>query len=144
MEESKGLVFELAGKYRALRETKDKLEEELKGVSEAISNAERDLANEMVNGELQSIDFGGKLFYLYPEMRVSVRGGKQPEAFDWLRDHDLGDLIKETVNSNSLTSEVKKYLAEMDETPDLLKAERDVIEMFANIFERTRVGLRGR
>lgn len=38
---------------------------------------------------------------------------KQPEFFDWLRENDYGDLIKDTVNPSSLKSLVKE-LAEED------------------------------
>jgi hypothetical protein len=43
------------------------------------------------------------------------------EAFAWLKDNDLGDIIQETVNSNTLSAQAKLLLEDkgLDMDPEL-------------------------
>lgn len=51
---------------------------------------------------------------------ASIEGGQagQPAAFEWLRNNELGDIIKPTVNASSLSAIAKKMLEEGKELPD--------------------------
>ena len=49
--------------------------------------------------------------------RVSAAMIDKPGAMAWLREHDLGDLIIETVNAQTLSAQAKQMLEAGDELP---------------------------
>lgn len=49
---------------------------------------------------------------------ASILPGLQEKAFDWLRSHELGSLIKPTVNSSSLSGAAKELMENGSELPD--------------------------
>lgn len=85
------------------------------------------------------------------DMHCTMLNDKKPELFEWLRNNDYGDLIKEGVNASSLKSLVKELgaedallapqkaesatLASMLEEPgeDRGKTQREEIEAFLDI-----------
>lgn len=53
------------------------------------------------------------------DMRVSIRASRQEDAFLWLSDNGLSDIIKETVNSNTLRAVAKDLIKNKNESlPD--------------------------
>ncbi len=51
-------------------------------------------------------------------VRASVRKGQKVAAYEWLRGHDLGDLIVETVNASTLSATARVMLEEGHELDD--------------------------
>lgn len=49
---------------------------------------------------------------------ASILTDKQADAFNWLRNNGLGELIKETVNSSSLSGAAKEQIENGKELPD--------------------------
>lgn len=49
---------------------------------------------------------------------ASIIGGKKDEARKWLREHDYGDLIQETVNASALSGLAREMAQENEELPD--------------------------
>ena len=55
-------------------------------------------------------------------IRVSASMADKPQALDWLRENDYGDLIQSSVNSSSLSSFAKQYIEETQkDLPDCFK-----------------------
>lgn len=52
------------------------------------------------------------------QVRASIREGKKGEAYDWLRNHDLGDIIQETINSSTLSAAARELLEGNVELPE--------------------------
>lgn len=61
----------------------------------------------------------GHKLELTSDLRVSVLEENRPILFQWLRDHNSGDIIKETVNAATLQVMVRRMFKEgkMDELP---------------------------
>ena len=55
------------------------------------------------------------------KLQASIRPEHKGEAFDWLRNNNLGSLITETVNTNTLSATAKSLLEDQNtELPELL------------------------
>ncbi len=53
---------------------------------------------------------------------ASIATGKKPEAYVWLRDHDKGDVIQETINASTLSALAREMAEKNEELPeDLFK-----------------------
>ena len=57
---------------------------------------------------------------------ASIVAGKKDEAYNWLRDNDLGDLIVEAVNSSSLSGVARAWREENRDLPDSLFNTKEV------------------
>lgn len=95
-----------------LRDRKDHLNAELSTVNAKIDQAEKDLGNDMLLGQMKSfqLDSGEKFFVtqkLYPKIIEAAR----KTFFTWLRRRRLGYVIKQDINHNTL----KKLAQERDE-----------------------------
>lgn len=129
-------LFALADELRELRETKKRLEDELKAVNTEIDRVDETLARHMTDTETQNFTRNGATFCLIDTVRVSATAGKKDELFEALRKAGYGDLVYETVNANSLSAFVKEQTAENgDVLPDWLDG-------LVTVFEKTAVGVR--
>ena len=100
-------LFVLADELRELKETKKRLEDELKAVGLEIDRVDADLAQRMADAETQNFTRNGTMFCLTNTTRASATAGRKDELFDALRTAGYGDLVYETVNANSLSAFVK-------------------------------------
>ncbi|MCM3746565.1 hypothetical protein M3223_04270 [Paenibacillus pasadenensis] len=99
-----------------VREEIETAESVLKGLGEKKAEIEQGMFAMMVEEGIDGIKHGG--FSFSPSVRpfASLSAETKEEAFDWLRENGYGDLIKEAVNANSLTSLYKELGA--DEAPE--------------------------
>lgn len=67
------------------------------------------------------------------DVYASIVGDKKEPAYKWLRDHNYGDLIQETVNSSTLKSFVKEYQQNMEEGKEELPAELFKVQPFLRV-----------
>ena len=129
-------LFALADELRELKETKKRLEDELKAVGLEIDRVDAVLAQRMADAETQNFTRNGTMFCLTSTTRASATAGRKDELFDALRDAGYGDLVYETVNANSLSAFVKEQTAENDDSlPQWLDG-------LVTVFEKTTVGVR--
>ena len=129
-------LFALADQLRELKETKKRLEDELKTVGLEIDSVDADLAQRMADAETQNFTRNGTMFCLTSTTRASATAGRKDELFEALREAGYGDLVYETVNANSLSAFVKEQTAENE---DVLPQWLDGL---VNVFEKTTVGVR--
>ena len=129
-------LFALADELRELKETKKRLEDELKTVGLEIDRVDAVLAQRMVDAETQNFTRNGTMFCLISTTRASAAAGRKDELFEALREAGYGDLVYETVNANSLSAFVKEQTAENE---DVLPQWLDGL---VNVFEKTTVGVR--
>lgn len=132
----KDTILELATVYRALRDRKAQLQDELKEVQKQLDEAEKILSEEMVNNELQKFTLDGYTYYLNVRTKANPVAKFKQEVYQWLKDNGYGDLVYETVNANTFSAFVSKdLLAETDELPKELQGK-------INIYEQITVGVR--
>lgn len=129
-------MFELADTLRALRDEKAGAEQRLKEINAAIDEADYRLSELMAETETQNFTRAGMMFCLTTKTRASATAGRKEELFSALRGAGFGDLVYETVNTNSLSAFVKEQIAE---NGDALPAWLDGL---VNVFEKTSVSLR--
>ena len=129
-------LFALADELRELKETKKRLEDELKAVGSDIDRVDTDLAKRMIDAETQNFTRNGTMFCLTNTTRASATAGRKDELFEALRAAGYGDLVYETVNANSLSAFVKEQTTEnRDALPEWLTG-------LVTVFEKTTVGVR--
>ena len=129
-------LFVLADELRELKETKKRLEDELKSVGFDIDRVDADLAQRMADTETQNFTRNGTMFCLTNTTRASATAGRKDELFEALREAGYGDLVYETVNANSLSAFVKEQTTENgDSLPKWLDG-------LVTVFEKTTVGVR--
>ncbi len=129
-------MFELADQLRELRETKQFAEQELKEINAEIERVDFALSEIMAQTETQNFTRAGTLFCLTTTIRASAVAGCKDDLFCALKVEGFGELVQETVNSNSFSAFVKEQIAENgDVLPDWLNG-------LVNIYEKATVGVR--
>lgn len=123
----------MVDEYSAAMDEKARLEDLIKTTNAIIAALRDKLALAMVDEDTPKIEKGGYTFTLTPKTRYSKRSEEAiSEAgldfFDVLRENGLGDIIKETVNANTLQSAISAYLDDADELPEDLGAVISVYE----------------
>ena len=129
-------LFALADELRELKETKKRLEDDLKAVGFDIDRVDADLAKHMIDAETQNFTRNGTMFCLTNSTRASATAGRKNELFESLREAGYGDLVYETVNANSLSAFVKEQTTE---NGDILP---EWLDGLVTVFEKTTVGVR--
>ena len=129
-------MFELADRFKELREAKQRAEQEVKNLNAQIDEVDYELSELMAETETQNFTRGGIMFCLTTTTRASAAAGKKDELYSLLKRNGYGDLVYETVNANSLSAFVKEQMAENN---DLLP---DWLSGLVNVYEKTSVGVR--
>ena len=92
----------------ALREKKDCIMDNLKKTSESIDKIEQEVFEIMLNLNIQAIEHDKKL--IYRMIKTFPKIVNEQIFFDWLRLNGYGELIKETINPNTLRAWYKEYI----------------------------------
>lgn len=127
-------IFGLADELSGLRSVKRQVEDRLRAVNAEIEAVEAELAQRMIDEEVQNFSRGGQLFYLTTRTWANPVAGKKQELYTWLREHDFGDLVQETVNSQTLSA----WVREQTEDADLPEELRPLI----NVYEKQTISIR--
>ena len=129
-------IFKLADKLKALKEKKKVLDQEIKDVNVEIEFTDIELSENMIQEEMQNFKRAGSMFYINTKTYASVIPEYKVEFFKKLRSEGYGDLVYETVNSNSLSAFVKEQIIENeDKLPDWL-------DSLIHVYEKTSIGIR--
>ncbi len=112
-------VLDLVDRYNHLRDLKEQLEDNLKQTNKAIEETRDALAAAMVEAEIDGLNRHGYRWTLQTKTQYSKKAGDDETFFEVLRENGLGDIIKETVNAQTLQGAMSE-LAEQndDELPD--------------------------
>ena len=90
----------------------------------------------MAETETQNFTRAGVIFCLTTKTRASALAGQKEALYDALRTQGFGDLVYETVNTNSLSAFVKEQIeANKDTLPEWLNG-------LISVFDKTTVGVR--
>ena len=110
------------GYTKTLMEARDAADT-VKFVNKRFADIHRKMKEDLVPAKFEeegvsSITIDGYRFTVSKSMRTSIVTGQKEEAYIWLRDNELGDLIQETVNSSTLNATAKSLLEEGLELPE--------------------------
>lgn len=129
-------IFELADKLKELRDKKKQLENEVKEINTEIEETEQELVQQMLEEEMQNFSRNGTLFYLNTKTFASPVPDEKEKLYQALKDNGYGDLVYETVNSNSLSAFIKEQIEQNEgELPKWLDG-------LVNVYDKTTIGMR--
>ena len=129
-------MYELAEQLKQLCEEKKGAEQRVKDINADIDKTEYALVQLMSETETQNFTRAGTMFSLTTKTRASAVAGRKDELYSALKENGFGDLVYETVNSNSLSAFVKEQISEnQDIVPDWLNG-------LINVYEQTTVSVR--
>ena len=107
--------IELLHQMKELLETKRKLQAEQRRVQDKINEVQPMALQEMADAGIQNMNINGKTIYLQRTVRPKIaEGWTRQEVVQSLKDHGLGDFLKEDFNMNSLGA----YLRELTQDSD--------------------------
>ncbi|WP_245589928.1 gp33 family protein [Caldanaerobius polysaccharolyticus] len=105
-------------------------------MSHEIEETEAELTSQMIESEMQSFQKAGTLFYLNTKVFASPIPEQKQQLFQALKDNGYGDLVYETVNSNSLSAFVKEQIEQNeDKLPEWLDG-------LVNVYDKVTIGMR--
>lgn len=108
-------ILEQVDAYRELLDKKERLADATKENNKALEEARNALAQAMIDEETPQIERLGYSYSVALKTKYSKRSGADQLLMDTLRDFGLGDLIKETVNAQSLQGAMSNLAAENDD-----------------------------
>lgn len=127
-------ILALADQLLAIRNEQDELDARIKELNKQEEVIERQLFEMMVNEEVEKFTRNGKTFAPTVRTYASIKAECKEATFAWLKENGYGDLVKEQVNANSLTSLYK----EMDESGELPEEFSDML----NVYQKQSVVIR--
>lgn len=127
-------IIELADRLVAIRDEKDALAEREKELNKLEEETERQLFELMISEDLEKFTYAGRTFRPEVKTYASIKAECKKEAFQWLRENGFGDLIKEQVNPQSLSSLYK----ELDENGELTED----FSQLLNVYQKQKIAVR--
>ena len=102
-----------------LLDKKDQLAQDTKDNNAAIDKLKAEIAETMIDEDIPSQGYGDYVYSLQDKIKYYKRGEaelqeKGLDFFEVLREQGFGDIIKETVNANTLQSTMKAVADEND------------------------------
>lgn len=128
-------LFATADTLADLRDQKKKAEDALKEINEMISQTEEQLVAQMVEEEMQNFTRNGRQFILTSRTYANAKAGMMPAICDWMKGHELGDMVKESVHPQTLQAWVKEKMEEAGALPEEL-------EPMLNVYEKSGISIR--
>lgn len=108
-------IFSLIDEYKELLDEKDRLKDATTENNKALKAKRNELAQAMIDAESPKISRGGFLYSLQDKTKYNKIGGCDEDAFfETLEEHGLGDIIKRTVNAQTLNGAMAGLVEEND------------------------------
>lgn len=133
-------LLEMVRNYQTLLEKKDTLSQQTKENNAAIDALKEQISQQMVDDDCPKISTGGYSFSLQEKTIYSKRSeadlfAQGVDYFETLRQEGLGDIIKETVSAQTLSSTMKAYVEEHGQLSEALGKVINTYETF-DIYRR--------
>ncbi len=128
-------LFATADVLAELRDQKKKSEDMLKEINEMIAQTEEQLVAAMVAEEMQNFTRNGRQFVLTSRTYANAKAGMMPAICDWMKGHELGDMVKESIHPQTLQAWVKEQIEEVGALPE------DLSEL-VNVYEKSGISIR--
>ena len=108
-------ILTMIDRYKELLDRKDELADATKENNKAIEAARKELSQAMIDAEMPKVSRNGFLYSLQDKTKYSKKGDADEEAFfDLLEENGLGDIIKRTVNAQTLNGAMAGLVEEND------------------------------
>lgn len=108
-------IFSLIDEYKELLDKKDELKEATTENNKSLEAKRNELAQAMIDAESPKVSRGGFLYSLQDKTKYNKIGGCDEDAFfNTLEEHGLGDIIKRTVNAQTLNGAMAGLVEEND------------------------------
>ena len=108
-------IYKLIDEYKELLDTKDRLKDETTANNKDLEAKRKELAQAMIDAVSPKVSRGGFLYSLQDKTKFNKIGGCDEEAFfSTLEEHGLGDIIKRTVNAQTLSGAMANIVEEND------------------------------
>jgi len=129
LSEIKRLITELSEIRKSYKRTSDMLDT----IKDKKIQLEETLFIALENAGLQNVKGeDGTTFYRKTQLFANVKVDDKPAFFEWLRNNDMGDIIKTDIHAKTLTAFVREQMEHENPLPD-----------YVNTFSRTTIGYRG-
>ena len=128
-------LFIVADDLVRYRDQKKEIEEALKEINELITQTEEQLVAAMVAEEMQNFTRNGRQFILTNRTYANAKAGMMPAVCAWMKDNDLGDMVKEAIHPQTLQAWVKEQIEEAGALPEEL-------EPLLNVYEKSGISIR--
>jgi hypothetical protein len=130
-------VFQLADRLLELRDRKNALEEEIKEVNAELERVQQELIEQMRLNGLDNFRRNGKLFIPVTKTWASPKAEFKEAVITWLKENGFGDMVKETVHSQTFNS----WANEMIEQEGMLPEEiADLVSVYDKVSVQVRKG----
>ena len=110
-------IVPLAQKYGTEKNAIKTDEAKIKKRKAALAEQEAELFLLLENIGIESFVTGGHTYYRRVDTYYSINVGKAETALEWVRSAGYGGSIKETVNFQTLTSNIKEFIEGEGEPP---------------------------
>lgn len=109
--------------FTSLEKTKKGLESELKSTKDELSRLESQLLPQFEAGGMQNATVNGRVVYVHSQLWAGVaEGHTREELVEALKDHGMGDMVKENFNTQTLSAWLREKVdAEEQIAPELDK-----------------------
>lgn len=105
--------------FKAIREIDDEIKSLKKSSNAVKESMARTIMPQLFKEKgTTSITVDGFRFTMSETVRATIKADQKAEAYEWLRENELGDLITQTVNASTLASAARAELEagrELDE-----------------------------
>jgi hypothetical protein len=128
-------LFIVADDLVRYRDQKKEIEEALKEINELIAQTEEQLVSAMVEEEMQNFTRNGRQFILTNRTYANAKAGMMSAICDWMKENDLGDMVKESVHPQTLQAWVKEQIEEAGALPEELSE-------LVNVYEKSGISIR--
>lgn len=128
-------LFIVADDLVRYRDQKKEIEEALKEINELIAQTEEQLVNSMIEEEMQNFTRNGRQFILTSRTYANAKAGMMPKVCDWMKDNELGDMVKESIHPQTLQAWVKEQIEEVGALPEELSE-------LVNVYEKSGISIR--
>ncbi len=96
-------IFTLIDEYKGFLDRKDRLKEETTENNKELDAKRKELSQAMIDAEAPKVSRNGFLYSLQDKTKYNKIGGCDEDAFfSALEGHGLGDIIKRTINAQTL------------------------------------------
>lgn len=108
-------IFTLIDEYKELLDEKDRLKDATTENNKILEKKRNELAQAMIDAESPKVSRNGFLYSLQDKTKYNKKGDADEEAFfDLLEENGLGDIIKRTVNAQTLNGAMAGLVEEND------------------------------
>lgn len=107
-------LLEKVDQLKQLLDEKDELKEKTTANNKALDECKKELSDMMLAEDTTKVTRGGFSYKLQEKTRYSKKAGCDAELFEKLQANGLGDLIKASVNAQTLQGAMSNLAAEND------------------------------